>query len=325
VSLFEEGLRSGLRFGVTGWTCLLSAYTEHGMMKEAQATFERMTAAGVAPDEVTVLCLLNAASHAGLGLGVRQLYGDLQARFPALQLGPWHRTCVVDGLARAGLLDEAVAEARELEYFVAWVAVLGGARSHARLDIGELALKELCRLNPDNATLASAHVLMSHMYTAHGRDEEAAQMRRAMKDEGLHKLPGESSIEVSGVMHAFRVGDTSHPEMQQIVAMNDELHERLRAAGYVADIAWASRDANTPDQTKEQLLCEHSERLALVYGLLHSAEGQPLTIFKNLRVCGDCHNATKHASKVLTRKLVVKDMNRWHVFEDGKCSCGDFW
>ena len=59
--------------------------------------------------------------------------------------------------------------------------------------------------------------------------------------------------------------------MKEIVAFNDELHQKLRSAGYVGNTVWASRDASTPDQTKEQLLCEHSERLTLVYGLLHSA------------------------------------------------------
>ena len=167
---------------------------------------------------------------------------------------------------------------------------------------------------------------MSHIYTAHGRDKDADRMRRTMKEQGLRKKqPGESWIEVCGVMHTFRVGDTSHPEMAQIVAMNEDLHEKMRGDGYVPDITWASRGADISEDTKEQLLCEHSERLALVYGVLHSAEGQSLTIFKNLRVCGDCHNATKHASKVLGRKLVVKDANRWHVFEHGSCSCGDFW
>ena len=223
------------------------------------------------------------------------------------------------------MFDEAVAEAHALDNDVAWMSVLGAARSHGRLDIGELALKELHRLGTDKAELASAHVQMSHIYTAHGRDEQAAEMRRVMKNEKLHKLPGESCIEVGGVLHTFRVGDTSHPEMTKIVALNDELHQKLRSAGYVGNTVWASRDASTPNQTKEQLLCEHSERLALVYGVLHSAHGQPLTIFKNLRVCGDCHNATKYASKVLERKLAVKDMNRWHVFVEGKCSCGDFW
>ena len=66
-------------------------------------------------------------------------------------------------------------------------------------------------------------------------------------------------------------GDTFHPEMNDIVSANDELHQKLRTAGYVPDTTWASRDASTPDQTKGQLLCEHSERLALVYGLLQHA------------------------------------------------------
>ena len=62
---------------------------------------------------------------------------------------------------------------------MAWMAILGAARTHGRLDIGELALKEFHRLGTDKAHLASAHVLMSHFYTAHGRDEQVAEMRRA--------------------------------------------------------------------------------------------------------------------------------------------------
>jgi hypothetical protein len=83
------------------------------MYDETQATLERMTAAGVQPDEVTALCLLNAASHAGLGLDVRQLYDQFQIRFPNVKLSASHRTCVVDGFSRAGLFDEAVAEAHD--------------------------------------------------------------------------------------------------------------------------------------------------------------------------------------------------------------------
>ncbi len=39
-------------------------------------------------------------------------------------------------------------------------------------------------------------------------------------------------------MHKFRVGDTSHPELQQIVEMNEELHENMRDAGtFEADVS----------------------------------------------------------------------------------------
>ena len=114
VSVFEDGLQRGLIFDVEEWTCLISAYTEHGMINEAQSTLERMVAVGVNPNEATALCLLNAASHGGLGLGVRHLHDQLQHRFPHLQLNALHRSCVIDGLARVGLFDEAVDEAHEL-------------------------------------------------------------------------------------------------------------------------------------------------------------------------------------------------------------------
>ena len=141
----------------------MSAYTEHDMHKQAQATLERMTAAGVQPNEVTVVCLLNATSHAGLGQGMRHLYDQLQIRFPDLKLNASHRSCVVDGFSRARLFDEAAAEAYALEYNVAWMSILGAVRIHGRLDIGELALKKLRRLGIDKADLASAH-LMSHVF-----------------------------------------------------------------------------------------------------------------------------------------------------------------
>ena len=74
------------------------------------------------------------------------------------------------------------------------------------------------------------------------------------------------------MMHTFRVGDTSHhAEMAAIIRLNDELHLRLlRGHGYEPDTVWVDRDGSVSDEGKAQLLREHSERLALVYGLLHS-------------------------------------------------------
>lgn len=46
---------------------------------------------------------------------------------------------------------------------------------------------------------------------------------------------------------------------------------------------------------------------------------------KNLRVCDDCHNAIKYLSKCTGRVVILRDNRRFHRFEDGLCSCGDFW
>lgn len=69
----------------------------------------------------------------------------------------------------------------------------------------------------------------------------------------------------------------------------------------------------------------HSERLAIAFGLLTVPEGRPIRVMKNLRVCGDCHNAINFVSKVTGRVVILRDNNRFHRFEDGVCSCGDYW
>ncbi|CAN5970524.1 unnamed protein product [Sphagnum jensenii] len=72
-------------------------------------------------------------------------------------------------------------------------------------------------------------------------------------------------------------------------------------------------------------LCHHSEKLAIAFGLMSTDPGTPLRIVKNLRVCEDCHTSTKFISKIVRRKIIVRDVNRFHHFENGVCSCKDYW
>uniref|UniRef100_A0A6B2LX28 DYW domain-containing protein n=1 Tax=Arcella intermedia TaxID=1963864 RepID=A0A6B2LX28_9EUKA len=50
-----------------------------------------------------------------------------------------------------------------------------------------------------------------------------------------------------------------------------------------------------------------------------------IVVYKNLRVCGDCHEATKWISKLTGFSIKVRDSRRWHHFQGGKCSCSDVW
>ena len=78
-------------------------------------------------------------------------------------------------------------------------------------------------------------------------------------------------------------------------------------------------------EQKEYSLSTHSEKLAVAYGLLRLPIGATVRVFKNLRICGDCHNAIKYISKLVQRQIVVRDGKRFHHFRNGECSCGDFW
>lgn len=69
----------------------------------------------------------------------------------------------------------------------------------------------------------------------------------------------------------------------------------------------------------------HLERLAIAFGVISTRPGTPIRITKNLRVCGDCHIATKFISKIVMREIIMRDAYRFHHFKDGLCSCGEYW
>ncbi|KAK4349063.1 hypothetical protein RND71_031818 [Anisodus tanguticus] len=103
----------------------------------------------------------------------------------------------------------------------------------------------------------------------------------------------------------------------------EKLRLKMRKMGYIPDTQYVLHDMET--EQKEYALSTHSEKLAVVFGLLKLPRGATIRVFKNLRICGDCHNAFKFMSKVEAREIVVRDGNRFHHFRDGECSCGNYW
>jgi hypothetical protein len=160
------------------------------------------------------------------------------------------------------------------------------------------------------------------MYASGGKWEDMARTRRAMREAAVKKEAGCSWVTMKDGVHVFVAGDNSHPEKGLIYAKLKELDKKIKDAGYVPQIKFALYDLEP--ENKEELLSYHSEKLAVAFVLTRNS-GLPIRIMKNLRVCGDCHSAFKYISKVVDRSIVLRDSNRFHHFEDGKCSCLDYW
>ncbi|KAK9054545.1 hypothetical protein SSX86_025623 [Deinandra increscens subsp. villosa] len=109
----------------------------------------------------------------------------------------------------------------------------------------------------------------------------------------------------------------------KIYAETEKMMKKIKLAGYVPNISDARLEAEEDD--KETSVFHHSEKLAIAFGLIKTSIGTPIRISKNLRVCTDCHNATKMISKVYNREIIVRDRIRFHHFKDGSCSCNDYW
>ncbi|OVA04074.1 Pentatricopeptide repeat [Macleaya cordata] len=304
------------------WTALVSGYAQFGKANEAIYLFEKMLRNGLKPDGVTFIGVLSACSRAGL-VDKGYHYFDSMVKVHGIMPIPDHYTCMIDLLSRAGKLEEAKDFINKMPYnpdSFGWATLLSSCRFHNNLEIGKWAADSLHKLEPQNP---ASYVLLSIIYAANGKRDDVARLRRGMKDKGVKKEPGYSWIKYKNKVHVFSADDRSNPFLDQIYAELDKLYCRMIDIGYVPDMNCVHHDVEEAEKIK--MLNHHSERLAIAFGLIFIPPGLPIRVNKNLRVCGDCHNATKFISKIVQREILVRDNVRFHLFKDGTCSCGDFW
>ncbi|KAL8518005.1 hypothetical protein ACS0TY_009336 [Phlomoides rotata] len=316
-----DRIKPNMRYLVS-WNSLITAYASHGRGMEAVQTFESMIQTGIRPDGITFTGLLSGCSHFGLvdiGLG----YFESMSSVYSVERKYEHYACIVDLLGRAGRLVEAYNLITRMPMQPAgsvWGSLLAAGCRHRNLEISELAAKELFILEPQNS---GNYVILSNMYAEAGMWEEVKALRTRQKSHHVKKNPGCSWIEIDGKAHLFLGGDASHPQTKQIYELLEELPEKMKVAGYVPDTKYALHDIS--EEEKEYSLSMHSEKLAIAFGLLNTRPGITLRVTKNLRICGDCHTAIKFISKIYGREIIVRDVNRFHHFNKGHCSCGDYW
>ncbi|XP_050237077.1 pentatricopeptide repeat-containing protein At4g21065 [Mercurialis annua] len=307
---------------VISWTALIVGYAQNGRGKNSLHFYNQMIATGTQPDFVTFIGLLFACSHTGLVEDGRCYFESMDQQY-GIKPGPQHYACMIDLYGRSGKLSEAKELLNQMVVepdATVWKALLAACRAHGELDFGEIAAKNLIELEPTNSM---PYVMLSNMYSAASRWEDAARVRRLMKSRGISKEPGCSWIELNSKVHTFMSEDRSHPMMNEIYLKIDEIIMLIKEAGYMPDMNFALHDMD--EEGKERGLAFHSEKLAVAFGLLTVPPGAPIRIFKNLKVCGDCHTAMKYISKIYLRHIILRDSNCFHHFREGKCSCGDYW
>ncbi|XP_023735885.1 pentatricopeptide repeat-containing protein At1g08070, chloroplastic isoform X1 [Lactuca sativa] len=317
-SVFESLKHKSL----ASWNAMISGLAMHRQAHKAIELFKKMVNDGFAPDDITFVGVLSACSHGGLVNSGRHLFHSMIQDFkisPKLQ----HYGCMIDLLGRAGLFEEAMDMIKKMEVNpdgAIWGSLLGACTFYQNTLLGEFFFKKVVELDPESS---GAHVMLSNLYAANGQWDDVARIRTKFKDDGSKKIPGCTSIEIDGVVHEFLASDRTHPMSDQIYAMLEETNRVLEKSGYILDTSLVLYDMD--DEWKEGQLCQHSERLAIAFGLLSTKPGTTIRIMKNLRVCSNCHSATKLISKIFEREIIARDRNRFHHFKNGICSCMDQW
>ncbi|XP_027159845.1 pentatricopeptide repeat-containing protein At3g03580-like [Coffea eugenioides] len=307
---------------VISWTALISAYGMYGEGMKALKVFQKMKKVGIVPDHVVFVAILFACSHSGLVQEGWDCFYQMKNDY-SIEPRKEHYACMVDLLSRSGLLAEAedfILSMPQKPDASIWGALLSACRSSGDIKIAERVSKRLLELNSDDP---GYHVLASNVYAALGKWDKVKMIRKSLRARGLKKQPGFSWLEIQNRVYIFGTGHRFFEQCKEVHDFLFVLSDLMAKEGYVADLRFALHDVE--DDEKVEMLCGHSERLAIAFGVLNTEPGSPLQIMKNLRVCGDCHTATKYISKILQRVILVRDANRFHLFKDGTCSCGDHW
>lgn len=318
ISVFE-GMESRDR---QAWSVMIVAYANHSYGREAITLFEEMKKQGIKPDDVTFIGVLYACSHSGMVTEGLQYFDSM--REYGIVPGIKHYGCVADLLARSGQLERAYKFIDELPIkptAILWRTLLSACGGRGDVDLGRRVFERILELDD---THGGDYVIFSNLCANTGEWEEMNRVRKLMNEKGVVKVPGCSSIEIDNTVHEFFAGDGRHPQSQDARRMVDQVIEQLKLVGYVPNTSHVFH-VEMGEEEKATSLRYHSEKLAISFGILNTSPGTTLRVVKNLRVCPDCHSMAKLVSMLFNRRIILRDLNRFHHFEDGVCSCGDYW
>ncbi|MCO5596723.1 hypothetical protein L7F22_050791 [Adiantum nelumboides] len=155
---------------VISWSALISGYACQGDFRHVSHLLERMREKGIQPDEVLLLRLLSACSHAGL-VERGQMYFESAGKEYDMVMTVEHVNCMMDLLSRAGQLDESVAMTERIPCVpdvVTWTTMLGACRKWGNLELGLQAFEGAASLDDYEA---ASFVLLSNIYAGDTRSK----------------------------------------------------------------------------------------------------------------------------------------------------------
>lgn len=307
---------------VFAWNSMICGLATHGLAAEALSLFQDFLSSKYTPVSVTFVGVLMACSRAGL-IDEGRHYFQMMKTIYKIEPEVEHYGCMVDLLSRAGLVMEAIELVETMTMPVdpvIWGTMLGACKTHGLVELGEMIGNKVIEMQPGHE---GHYVLLANIYARRSKWQDVVRVRRLMVARGANKVAGWSLIEAGGKVHQFVAGDMAHERCGEIYEMLGEIGRRLEMVGYAPNVSSVLHDIG--EEEKGHAIREHSERLAIAFGLLVTRAGETIRVVKNLRVCLDCHDVSKMISRVFEREIVVRDGSRFHHFKLGLCSCQDYW
>ncbi|KAF8769270.1 hypothetical protein HU200_006782 [Digitaria exilis] len=176
---------------VISWTAMIMGFAQNGLAREAVELFDNMLLKGVAPNYITLICVLYACSQGGFVDEGWIYFNAMEDKF-GIRHGEDHYACMVDLLGKAGRIEEAEELVSRMPFrpgVLVWQALLGACRLHGNEAAGKRAAEHALALEKDDP---STYILLSNMLAGQHNWDNAGRVRGLMGDTEIMKLPGSS-------------------------------------------------------------------------------------------------------------------------------------
>ncbi|KAL5769199.1 hypothetical protein ACOSP7_015756 [Xanthoceras sorbifolium] len=220
---------------VMTWSAMILGLAMNGMNDKGLELFMKMERRGLRPNAVTFVGALTACNHKSLVNEASRLFGRMSkvyGIYPTIE----HYGCMVDLLARAGLVKEAeiLIKSMPMEPDGAiWGSLLNGCLMHDHIELGKRVGRLVIDLEPRHS---GRYVLLSNIYATMGCWEDVIRLRKLMKEREVNTVSAWSFIEIDGWVHKFLVNDQSHCHWRGIYRVLNLLRKELEGLSIVNDI-----------------------------------------------------------------------------------------
>ncbi|KAL1208709.1 putative pentatricopeptide repeat-containing protein [Cardamine amara subsp. amara] len=173
------------------WNSMISGYATNGHGFEAIDLFKKMNVAGIRPTRITFMSVLTACNYCGLVEEGRKIFEAMKLDFGFVP-DKEHFSCMVDLLARAGYVEEAINLVEEIPFDVdasMWSSILRGCVANGDKAMGKKVADKIIELEPENSV---AYVQLSSIFATSGDWESSALIRKLMREKNVKKNPGSS-------------------------------------------------------------------------------------------------------------------------------------
>ncbi|EYU28824.1 hypothetical protein MIMGU_mgv1a026731mg [Erythranthe guttata] len=166
-------------FDDMAWSAMIGGYGRQGDSNECIELFDKMVKENMGPTDIIFTTILSACSHSGM-INEGWRYFGRMCEYYDYTSSMRHYVCMVDLLARSGRLEESLEfiENMPIEPDCAvFGSFLHGCGVHSRFDLGDLAVRKMLELSPDDP---GHYMLMSNLNACRGGWGQVGHFRDLM-------------------------------------------------------------------------------------------------------------------------------------------------